>query len=96
MSARELSKISRKALARFNPTVLAEKFREAFRKQLYESVEALQRDLDEWILGYNTKRTHLGYRNMGKEAHRTDRESPNGVLVKKPETTVNKADRGGK
>jgi hypothetical protein len=59
-------------------------------------VEALQRDPDEWLLGYNTERTHLGYRNIGKEAHRTDREAPNGVFIKKPERTVNKADRGGK
>jgi hypothetical protein len=81
-NARELSKISRKALARFNPTVLDEQFREAFRKQLYESVGALQRDPAEWLLGHNTERTHQGYRNMGKEAHRMDREAPNGVFVK--------------
>jgi len=59
-------------------------------------VEALQRDPDEWLLGYNTERTHLGYRNMRKEAHRTDREAPYGVFVKKPESKVNIADRGGK
>jgi hypothetical protein len=35
------------------------------RKKRYESVEALQRDLDEWLLYYNTERTNQGYRNMG-------------------------------
>src|SRR5829696_1875820 len=37
-----------------------------------------------------------GLQENGKEAHRTDREAPNGVFVKKPESKVNKADRGGK
>jgi len=37
-----------------------------FRKKRYESVEALQRDLDEWLLYYNPERTHQGYRNMGR------------------------------
>ena len=29
-----------------------------FRKKLYETVDALQADLDEWIDFYNTERTH--------------------------------------
>jgi hypothetical protein len=32
----------------------------------YETVEALQRDLDAWLVHYNTKRPHHGYRNLGK------------------------------
>ena len=36
------------------------------REKLYESVEALQVDLDQWLLHYNTERPHQGYRNMGK------------------------------
>ncbi len=36
------------------------------RETLYESVEALQADLDQWLLHYNTERPHQGYRNMGK------------------------------
>ncbi len=51
---------------RFNRTVLDEFFREAFRQKLYESVEALQRDLDEWLDYYNGKRPHRRYRNMGR------------------------------
>ncbi len=34
---------------RFNRTTLDEFFREAFRRKLYESVEAPQRDLDDWL-----------------------------------------------
>jgi len=50
---------------RFNRTALDEFFREAFRKKLYESVETLQQDLDEWLDYYNQERPHQGYRNMG-------------------------------
>lgn len=51
---------------RFNRTVLDEFFRVAFRKKFYESVEALQEDLDAWLIHYNTERPHQGYRNMGR------------------------------
>jgi len=51
---------------RFNRTVLDEFFRTTFRTTLYESVEALQTDLDAWLLSYNTERPHHGYRNLGR------------------------------
>ena len=51
---------------RFNRTVLDEFFRVTFRKKFYESVEALQVDLDTWLVHYNTERPHQGYRNMGR------------------------------
>jgi len=51
---------------RFNRTALDEFFRKAFREKLYESVEALQADLDTWLHHYNYERPHRGYRNMGK------------------------------
>ena len=51
---------------RFNRTVLEEFFRTAFRTKLYESVMALQEDLDKWLVHYNTERPHQGYRNMGR------------------------------
>jgi len=51
---------------RFNRTVLDEFLRPAFRTKFYESVEALQDDLDIWLVHYNTERAHQGYRNMGK------------------------------
>ena len=51
---------------RFNRTVLDEFFRTAFRKKLFESLEALQKDLDEWLTYYNHKRPHRGYRNQGR------------------------------
>jgi len=53
-------------IERFNRTVLDEFFVEAFRSTFYESVEALQADLDVWMRYYNYERPHQGYRNMGK------------------------------
>jgi transposase InsO family protein len=51
---------------RFQGTVLDEFFRMAFRTKLYETVEALQTDLDAWLHSYNYERPHQGYRNLGK------------------------------
>jgi transposase InsO family protein len=56
---------------RFNGTVLEEFFRPTMRSQLYESVEALQTDLDAWLHHYNHERPHLGYRNQGRRPWET-------------------------
>ena len=41
-------------------------FESAWRTTLYESVAALQADLDRWLVHYNTERPHQGYRNQGR------------------------------
>jgi transposase InsO family protein len=51
---------------KFNRRILDEFFRTAFRKKLYESVDVLQADLNEWLKHYNTERPHRGYRNQGR------------------------------
>jgi transposase InsO family protein len=51
---------------RFNRTVLDEFLRPAFRTKFYEGAETLQEDSGVWLVHYNTKRAHQGYRNMGK------------------------------
>ena len=56
---------------RFNGTVLEEFFRPAMHARLYESVEALQADLDAWLHHYNRERPHLGYRNQGRRQWET-------------------------
>jgi transposase InsO family protein len=56
---------------RFNGTVLEEFFRPAMHARLYESVEALQADLDAWLVHYNRERPHLGYRNQGRRPWET-------------------------
>lgn len=56
---------------RFHRTVLDEFFRSAFRTTFYETVEALQADLDAWLVHYNTERPHHSYGNMGKRPSET-------------------------
>jgi transposase InsO family protein len=51
---------------RFYQTVSDEFFRVRLRGTFYESVAALQTDLDEWLRFYNEERPHLGYRNLGR------------------------------
>ncbi len=51
---------------RFNRTMLDEFFRIKLREKVYESVEVLQEDFDEWLKFYNEQRPHMGYRNHGK------------------------------
>ncbi len=51
---------------RFNKTALEEFFRVVFREKLFESVESLQNDFDQWLYHYNNERPHRGYRNMGR------------------------------
>ncbi|OQX34724.1 MAG: IS481 family transposase, partial [Oceanospirillales bacterium LUC14_002_19_P2] len=36
------------------------------RKKLYRTIEELQIDLDEWLIHYNTERTHQGKRCCGR------------------------------
>jgi len=56
---------------RFNRTVLDEFFRVVFRQKLYENLESLQTDLDNWLHEYNYERPHLGYRNQGRRPWET-------------------------
>jgi transposase InsO family protein len=56
---------------RFQRTVLEEFFIQALRTTFYETVEALQADLDAWLRFYNTERPHQGYRNMGRRPYDT-------------------------
>jgi transposase InsO family protein len=56
---------------RFNGTVLEEFFRPAMHQKLFDSVEALQADLDAWLHHYNHERPHLGYRNQGRRPWET-------------------------
>jgi len=51
---------------RFHKTILQEFYRVTFRKKLYDSLESLQADLDEWLEYYNTERTHQGKMCCGR------------------------------
>jgi len=51
---------------RFHRTVLDEFFRGILRRKFYTTLKELQKDLDKWLIEYNTQRLHQGYRNNGK------------------------------
>jgi transposase InsO family protein len=56
---------------RFHRTVLNEFYRVAFRRQIYPSIDQLQRDLDLWLKEYNELRPHQGRACYGKTPLRT-------------------------
>lgn len=56
---------------RFHKTLLNEFYQIAFRKKIYDSIEALQQDLDQWIHHYNHERTHQGKMCCGRTPWQT-------------------------
>ena len=46
--------------------MLDEFYRVAFRKRVYDSIDALQADLDAWMADYNDVRPHQGRYCFGK------------------------------
>ena len=51
---------------RFHKTILNEFYQVTFRKKLYDSLEDLQKALDEWLAYYNNERTHQGKMCCGR------------------------------
>jgi len=62
---------------RLHRTMQDEFYAVTFRKKLYDSLELLQTDLDEWLLFYNTERPHSGRYCYGKTPMQTFKESLN-------------------
>lgn len=60
---------------RFHKTIKEEFYDRAFRKKIYTSIEELQKDLDEWLVYYNTHRPHSGRYCYGKTPLQTFLES---------------------
>ena len=51
---------------RLHRTLLDEHFRVMGRKKFYDSIEAMQKDLDDYLIRYNTKRPHQGRGMKGR------------------------------
>lgn len=51
---------------RFHKTILEEFYQIAFRKKIYQTLEEIQVDLDNWVQDYNFKRTHQGKMCCGR------------------------------
>lgn len=56
---------------RFHRTILEEFYQIAFRKKIYNSLDELQKDLDDWLFYYNNERTHQGKMCCGKTPMQT-------------------------
>ena len=69
---------------RFRQTIFDEFYRIELREQGYRALEALQNDLDKWLLHYNRERPHPGYRNNGEPPYERVRRfiSPSTKRVK--------------
>lgn len=51
---------------RFHKTILQEFYQVTLRKKIYENVDMLQKDLDDWLNYYNNERTHQGKMCCGR------------------------------
>lgn len=51
---------------RFHKTILQEFYQVTFRKKIYETLDELQKDLDDWLSYYNNERTHQGKMCCGR------------------------------
>jgi len=60
---------------RFHKTILQEFYQIAFRKKIFNTMEELQQDLDQWIEHYNNNRTHTGKYCYGKTPMQTFNDS---------------------
>lgn len=60
---------------RFHKSVLDEFYRVAFRKKVFNNLDELQSDLDNWIRHYNEERTHSGKYCFGKTPMQTFNDS---------------------
>jgi hypothetical protein len=67
---------------RFHRTIQDEFYAIAFRKKVYQSIEELQQDLDEWLHWYNHERTHSGKYCYGKTPWQTFLDSKHLALEK--------------
>ncbi|MFN7611235.1 MAG: IS481 family transposase [bacterium] len=60
---------------RFHRTILTEFYEKAFRTKLYEELDGLQKDVDEWLEYYNSERPHQGRYCYGKTPLQTFKEA---------------------
>jgi transposase InsO family protein len=56
---------------RFHKTILQEFYHVTFRKKIYDNIDELQKDLDQWIQYDNNERTHQGKMCCGRTPMQT-------------------------
>jgi transposase InsO family protein len=62
---------------RFHKTILQEFYQVTFRKKIYQDIDTLQVDLDEWLDKYNYERTHQGKMCCGRTPMETLEDGKN-------------------
>jgi len=77
---------------RFHRTMKSEFYDIALRKKIYDSLEALQRDADEWVNQYNTLRPHSGKYCYGKTPMQTFLDSKHLAIEKNYANLQNTSD----
>ena len=74
---------------RFHKTMKCEFYDTAFRKKIYNTIEELQSDVDEWVKYYNIERPHSGKYCYGKTPMETFRSSKHLGIEKNNELQYN-------
>lgn len=75
---------------RLHRTMQEEFYAVAFRKKLYQSLEDLQQDLDEWLDYYNNERPHSGRYCFGKTPMQTFQDSVDLAMEKQLDLSLEK------
>ena len=78
---------------RFHQTIQNEFYASAFRRKLYHTLDELQKDVDEWIQGYNEERTHTGKYCFGKTPMQTFCDSKHIAHEKQLDRTMPRLDQ---
>lgn len=78
---------------RFHRTMQDEFYKVAFRKKLYNTLDELQADLDEWLVEYNRERSHSGKYCEGRTPLQTFRETKHLAHQKMLERQFEKKER---
>ena len=76
---------------RFHKTILQEFYQITFRKKIYQTIEELQADLDEWITYYNQERPHSGRYCYGRTPTQTFKDSKDMAEEKMLDSTLQTA-----
>jgi len=71
---------------RFHKTIKDEFYQIAFRKKVYQTLDELQRDVDDWVRFYNEERPHSGKHCYGKTPMQTFEDSKHLAWEKEPGT----------
>ncbi len=77
---------------RFHRTMKDEFYSVAFRKKIYNSIEELQVDVNEWLRNYNEFRPHSGRHCYGKTPMQTFLDSKHIALEKRCDMLMGKSD----